>query len=195
MTAAEDPGGATLCRTTFYYVRHGETDWNRDGRFQGQTDIPLNAAGVAHARAAGARVRGLPIEAICSSPLSRALETARCLQAALKCDIDVIGDLAEATLGVRDGAIKGRWYRDWKTGVATPDGAEPYDDFIERALCGVNQALMRPGPVLIVAHRVVYRAIKQHARLQRNYAGPNCVVVRHDPPRAADPRWRTVRIG
>ena len=194
MTTADDSRRAMLRKAAFYYVRHGETDWNRDGRFQGQTDIPLNAAGVAQVSAAGARIGELAIEGICSSPLSRALETARFLQAALKCDIDVIDDLAEATLGVCDGAIKGTWYRDWKTGVATPDGAEPYANFIERALRGVNQALTRPGPVLIVSHRVVYRAIRQHARLMRNYALPNCVVVRHDPPHAADPRWRTVFI-
>ena len=48
-----------LTETMFYYVRHGETDWNVEGRFQGRTDVPLNAAGHRQARTGGERVRVL----------------------------------------------------------------------------------------------------------------------------------------
>ena len=69
-----------------------------------------------------------------------------------------------------------------------------YDDFIQRALRGINQALAYPGPVLIVSHGVVYRAIKQYAGLDPHYALPNCRVVRHDPPVLAGQNWRVVAI-
>jgi len=68
--------------TTFFLVRHGETDWNRDRRFQGSRDIPLNDEGRAQARrlAAAWRWGG---ELVFSSPLSRARETATLLAHAL----------------------------------------------------------------------------------------------------------------
>ncbi|HYG57726.1 MAG TPA: histidine phosphatase family protein, partial [Symbiobacteriaceae bacterium] len=63
--------------TTFYIVRHGETDYNRDGRYQGQTDIPLNDHGRAQGRYAARRLAGIALDTIYSSDLSRAAETAR----------------------------------------------------------------------------------------------------------------------
>ncbi len=183
-----------LTETTFYYVRHGETDWNRERRFQGQVDIPLNAAGVEQAMAASKQVGGVEIKAIYASPLSRALETAKCFQTALGCSLDVIDDLAEANLGVCGGTIRGAWYEEWKAGAFVPEGAEMYDDFIQRALRGINQALAHPGPVLIVAHGGVYRAIKQYAGLDPHYALLNCRLVRHDPPVLAGQNWRVVAI-
>lgn len=65
-----------------YFVRHGETDWNRAGRFQGHTDVPMNDSGVLQAREAGERLRSLLSSDagehidILSSPLSRARRTA-----------------------------------------------------------------------------------------------------------------------
>jgi broad specificity phosphatase PhoE len=64
--------------TTFWLIRHGETDWNRAGRYQGQADVPLNATGLAQARETAemlARVDG-GFAAIFSSPLRRARQTA-----------------------------------------------------------------------------------------------------------------------
>jgi broad specificity phosphatase PhoE len=60
-----------------YLMRHGETDWNVDGRLQGQTDVPLNDNGRAQARAAVSFVATLDIEACYASDLARALETAQ----------------------------------------------------------------------------------------------------------------------
>ena len=53
----------------FYFLRHGETDWNFEGRYQGQSDIPLNATGIAQAHAAADRLARVPIDRIVSSRL------------------------------------------------------------------------------------------------------------------------------
>jgi probable phosphoglycerate mutase len=72
-----------------YYIRHGETDWNRQGRLQGQRDIPINAAGRAQARACAEILRDLlarepsaELDYVCS-PLSRARQTMEIMRAAL----------------------------------------------------------------------------------------------------------------
>jgi broad specificity phosphatase PhoE len=62
--------------TELYLVRHGETDWNRQHRIQGLTDIPLNATGRRQARAAGKLLARRNWNDIYASPLSRATETA-----------------------------------------------------------------------------------------------------------------------
>jgi broad specificity phosphatase PhoE len=58
-------------------ARHGETQWNAEGRYQGQMDIPLSATGESQARDLGERLRGLPIACAVASPLIRAVLTAR----------------------------------------------------------------------------------------------------------------------
>lgn len=62
----------------FYFVRHGETDWNVQGRFQGIEDIPLNDTGKEQARRCGMGLKksGIPFDCVISSPLQRAFDTA-----------------------------------------------------------------------------------------------------------------------
>ena len=84
--------------------------------------------------------------------------------------------------------------RNGKPAGSIPEGAETYPDFIQRALAAINRALARPGPVLIVAHGVLYRAIKEHARLDEKFTLLNCQVVRHTPPQMADQSWQAVAI-
>lgn len=63
--------------TTIVLVRHGETDWNRERRFQGRADTPLNESGRAQARELAHLLRGDRLSAVYTSPLRRATETAR----------------------------------------------------------------------------------------------------------------------
>lgn len=60
-----------------YILRHGETDWNKELRLQGQTDIPLNEKGRQLARVTGEALKEIPFDLVITSPLSRAVETAR----------------------------------------------------------------------------------------------------------------------
>jgi len=66
-----------LTNTVLGILRHGQTDWNIDFRLQGTTDIPLNETGVDQARRAGANILGSDWDVLISSPLGRALETAK----------------------------------------------------------------------------------------------------------------------
>jgi phosphoserine phosphatase len=67
--------------TTILLARHGETDWNREGRFQGHADPPLNATGRAQAAELAAELKAVELAAVYSSPLRRALETAQAVAA------------------------------------------------------------------------------------------------------------------
>lgn len=75
--------------TTLHFVRHGETDWNRLGRFQGIQDIPLNDEGRRQARQLADRWRD-PVDVLVASPLGRARETAEILGAALGLPIQTL---------------------------------------------------------------------------------------------------------
>jgi broad specificity phosphatase PhoE len=89
-----------------HLVRHGVTEWNQDGRFQGHIDVPLSELGRQQAAAAGERIARLPIAHCFASDLSRALLTARII--AERCDLDVEPDvdLREANKGELEGK---RW--------------------------------------------------------------------------------------
>ncbi len=98
--------------TELYLIRHGETDWNRTGRFQGQSDVPMNATGIGQAHRIGRRLSQLvtPQRAneldVVSSPLLRARQTADVVCQALGLDIGALrisDTLAELSFGEWEG--------------------------------------------------------------------------------------------
>ena len=87
-------------------IRHGETDWNHQGRRQGRRDVPLNEAGREQMQRCADTLRGLPVDAILSSPLARATESAAILADALGVDAQTIrreAGLIERDFGDVDG--------------------------------------------------------------------------------------------
>jgi broad specificity phosphatase PhoE len=86
-----------------YLIRHGETDWNRDKRFQGQTDVALNATGKAQAAELAPMMSQLKVEAAFSSDLSRAYETAQIALSDVRLNIQKDSRLRETNIGEAEG--------------------------------------------------------------------------------------------
>ncbi len=162
-----------LTRVAFWFLRHGETDWNVQGLSQGNTDIPLNATGVAQAHAAAATLRNRGIAAIVSSPLSRAYDTAVIAANVLGLPVEIDDDLREVAFGAKEGHPQTEWFADWVAGTWLPDGAETFLQLRLRAVAAVNRALERPAPVLVVGHGALFRALRADMGLEPNVRTPN----------------------
>lgn len=80
---------------SFYFIRHGETEWNKERLFQGQTDIPLNDTGREQAKEIADQVLQIDNAKFFSSPLQRAYETAEIILAEKRAPIQVLPDLME----------------------------------------------------------------------------------------------------
>jgi probable phosphoglycerate mutase len=161
--------------TTFYVIRHGETDWNLHGRWQGHTDIPLNEDGRAQARRLAARLRAdrTHFDAIYSSDLQRAWETAATVGAALdltprpllalrEIDVGSWGGLTVAEVLAQDGDT----YARFRSGEDVPrGGGERFLDLYTRVVAAVEQlAEQQPGRTLaLFTHGGAVRALLMHA--------------------------------
>jgi broad specificity phosphatase PhoE len=92
--------------TTILLARHGETDWNRDDRFQGHADPPLNAAGRKQARVLADALAGEPLAAVYTSPLRRAAETAEIVAAPHGLRAEPVEGLREVDVGFWEGLTR-----------------------------------------------------------------------------------------
>lgn len=159
--------------TRLVLVRHGETDWNRQGRWQGQSDTPLNDTGRAQAAAMAESQRGLPLAAIYSSDLRRATETAAALAAVSGAPIHRDPRLREISLGAwegmlfddirrRDGDQLDRLRREPARGRA-PGGESPAE--VLNRVRAVLADIARDHPadrVAVVSHGLALAALKVH---------------------------------
>ena len=173
---------AVLPGPAFWFLRHGETDWNARGVSQGNIDIPLNDTGIAQAHAAAALMRGRGIASIVSSPLSRARDTAAAVAAVVGVGVTVQDDLHEVSFGVHEGSpMAGEWFTAWVDGSATPEGGESFAALRARARRAVGAALMQPAPVLVVAHGALFRALRAEMGLPANIRTPNALPLFCEP--------------
>jgi probable phosphoglycerate mutase len=172
----------TLNPIPFWFLRHGETDWNAQGLSQGNTDIPLNQVGLAQARRAAVTLKGMGIATIIASPLSRARVTAEIAAEALGLPVGFDDDLREVAFGEQEGKPMGDWYDDWIAGTYTPAGAEPFAVLLARAVAAVNRSTAQPAPVLVVAHGALFRALRLAFGHEPNVRTPNALPIRCEPP-------------
>ena len=164
-----------LIETAFWFLRHGETDWNARNLSQGNVDIPLNDVGRAQARNASDLLLHRGIRSIVASPLSRAHDTARVTAERLGVPVILDDGLREVAFGIQEGQPMGPWFDGWVAGHATPEGAEAFADLRARAVQAVNRALQREAPVLVVAHGALFRALRAEMGLPPNIRTPNAV--------------------
>jgi len=183
-----------IIQKPFYYIRHGQTDWNVEGRFQGGMDIPLNETGITQALSVKTLLADLPITHIYSSPLKRARVTADIANEALNLPITEINGLMECSFGVLEGTLRtasaaaANHSDDWKNGI-TPENAETYADFTKRVFAAVNTVLEQNGTPLIVAHGAVFWPLNDHMQLELGYDLPNARPLHLSPPEAGQERW------
>jgi uncharacterized phosphatase len=147
--------------TLFYLVRHGETDWNLSRRIQGSTDIPLNATGRAQAEATGKLLARRQWDAIISSPLSRAVETAEIIAAQVGIPLSrTVDAIVERNYGAAEGLtadeVEGRYPR----GIDVPD-RESREEVVGRvlpALLGLAEDFPSKA-LIVVSHGGVIRSV------------------------------------
>ncbi len=149
-----------LLRHNFWYLRHGETDWNRANRTQGSTDIPLNATGIAQAHDAAELLVGQGITALYCSPLQRARDTAAIVGARLGLQAQVRSELREASFGVHEGEVMGAWFAAWVSGDAMPERGESFAQVYDRAMAAMNAVLADGGVPLVVGHGGFFRTVR-----------------------------------
>ena len=156
----------------FFVVRHGETAWNVEGRFQGQMDIPLNNKGIVQAERLAQRFIGHKFSAIISSPLSRAHVTAaKIAEVAVYDEFITDALLTEINHGDWEGCladeIKKSWPDDFKTWHDTPEkvtmpGAygESLQDVYRRSTDFAEKVAAKyTGDVLIASHDAVIKTL------------------------------------
>jgi broad specificity phosphatase PhoE len=180
---------ATLSPIAFWFLRHGETDWNAQGISQGNVDIPLNAVGVAQARAAADKLRNRGIATIVASPLSRARVTAEFVGEALGLQVAIDPDLREVSFGVQEGQGMSGWFADWVSGAFTPEGAETFAALRRRAVAAANRAIRQPPAVLVVAHGALFRSLRAAMGIEPNMRTQNAVPILCEPPRPGTTSW------
>ena len=181
-----------LTQTPFWFLRHGETDWNTQNLSQGNVDIPLNPTGIAQAHLAAARLRHRGITSIVSSPLSRAHDTALITADLLGLPVTLDEGLREVSFGAFEGQPMSDWFADWVAGHATPEKAESFADLGARAVDAVNRALLLPAPVLVVAHGALFRALRAAMGLEPNVRAPNATPFWCEP---GIPTWTLTEAG
>jgi probable phosphoglycerate mutase len=157
----------------FYFLRHGETAWNAEGRWCGRTDVPLSDAGRRQAQLLAVRLQPILVEALYSSPLGRALETARIVGKAMGREPLVDHRLVELNYGAWEGSTYEEskraspdLYRAWEADparVAPPQG-ESGEQLIERVKPFLADVAQRhpSGNVVVVCHRTLCRLTACH---------------------------------
>jgi broad specificity phosphatase PhoE len=180
--------------TTLLLVRHGETDWNRDGRWQGHSDTPLNELGRRQARDLAGQLDG--VDVVYSSDLARARETAEILAVQLGLDVRLDPRLRERGFGAWEGLnaaeIESGFadaHRRWQAGEgAGAEDAESFDAFGARVRSFVEDVLRRhpDEAVLVIGHGGSIRVIHalaaglDYVRDHRLIPGvANCRVARY----------------
>ncbi len=151
-------------------VRHGETAWNREEVFRGRADVPLNEMGLAQARAAARALETEPVEAVYSSPLIRALDTAKAIAAVHDLPVSVHEGLTDFDCGEWQGQTLGsvretytELFQQWADAPHTVQlpGGETLEQARERAMRTVHEifGLSTGNTVVAVTHRVINKVL------------------------------------
>ena len=156
-----------------YFVRHGQTDWNKALRWQGGgSDVELNAAGRAQGKAVQSWFveQGVQPAVILSSPMKRARATAECIASAFEQQVGVEPAFRELALGDYEGKLTeqlqaqyGEQFEQWLRSyhLIAPPGGESLEQAIERMQPALRASIDQYGDqMIIVAHQAILMAMK-----------------------------------
>jgi broad specificity phosphatase PhoE len=158
--AEPDPDGTRIGRPRLWLVRHGETEWARLGRHTGRTDVPLTALGRSQAVAVGLKLAGATFSEVLSSPLERALDTARI--AGHGRHVELVDDLREWDYGKDEGRTSEQIRQErpnWSLWTDGPLGGETIEEVATRADRVIARVRASSGDVLCFAHGHVLRIL------------------------------------
>lgn len=150
-----------------YLMRHGETEWNREKRYQGQLDSPLTETGVSRTLLQKEKIKGLHFSAVYCSPLGRTRSTLDILSPNTE-NINYDDGLKEVSLGILQGKTHNELSREeaeaqhnlWHNpGSFELEGAENMVALENRIIFFLNKLENEPGPILVVTHTVIIKMI------------------------------------
>ncbi|MEK7130469.1 MAG: histidine phosphatase family protein [Patescibacteria group bacterium] len=156
-----------------FVIRHGETSFNKNGRYSGRTDEPLNTIGINQAKQLAEKASCLNIEIIYCSPLKRALKTAEFIKVKHACGIIIDNHFIERSIGIYEGLTKDEAknkYPDLYTRNITrifdeaPPNGETINEVIKRVFIGLDEIKKqnRFSNILISTHGFVAKAINKY---------------------------------
>lgn len=181
--------------TRLILARHGETDWNRENRFQGQADPPLNAVGRRQSAELAEALAGESLARVYTSPLRRAAETAEIVARRLGLEVEPVDALSEIDVGAWSGLKRdevaarfpdtyARWLERAPHGF---EGGETYEQLGARVVPAIRLLADRhpAETLLVVTHGGPSRVLQAHAAgidyaeaRRRETALANCAVCR-----------------
>lgn len=173
----------------FYFIRHGETELNRQGIIIGSIDISLNAHGMEQARHAALSLKNEKFDIIISSPRKRALQTAEVISYAIPKSIILENDLVERVWGAAEGqpfdSTKSLFDDD-----NTPDGAELFTIFSQRIISTVSKHLLNEQNLpLFVSHGGVFKALVHYLGYEKLNSS-NGTPFLFSPPELGGTKWK-----
>lgn len=175
-----------ILKKEFYFVRHGQTDFNASNLKIDHEDISLNIVGVKQAQEIESIIANLPVKSICCSPLKRAKETKQIISPRIPAIHHEIPSLGECSFKIWDDMTR-------CGSNAYHEGEEHVKNFIQRVLVGVNEALSLEGPPLLVAHGGIHWAICcLMAISDHDWAIDNCLPVHFFPDETR--QWRARKL-
>lgn len=175
-----------------YLVRHGETDWNKEMRYQGQTNVPLSRVGIIQSELIAERLKAIKFSAIYSSDLIRTFKTAKIIAKYGNYKIKRSKLIREINYGVFEGMLLKdvkekysdllkRWWEN-PLNAEIPSG-EPVKNFIERVEKFIKNTILsyKRGNILVVSHGgpiriMIIKLLNLHSQTFRNFRQDNAAL-------------------
>ena len=183
---------STIPSLPFYFIRHGETDWNLENKRMGSQDIELNQTGSDQSYSAAYNLVDIEISKIFTSPLKRAVKTANIIASVCELDVEILETIKERNLGSFEGTNNKISFLD---NEGLPTDSEDCNKFKNRIIQSFNKILspteMYP---LIVSHGGVFKILSHTLASRVDINCPNGKIFFFTPPINQNTQWDITSI-